>query len=614
MQKAKKENHIARRGRIIWLYVIYQIVSKALLGIVVLPMFGWLTSQLIALSGRTNLSSGDFVGFFLSIYGIPVIVLGILLLILMMGIDINTFIIISALLEEGKLNFKMKSVLKAAIKSVKLFFSPLGALLVIFIGIVLPLLNIGIKMGPLKDFKIPNFITSVIFNNPLNTALYGGALTALLVISLIYIFSVHFILLDGQSVAEGFKSSRQLVFKHWKSFVVDYLIKLIQILVICIVAAIALLGIVLIIDLLLANLFKATYNENIAIIVLLLSGFQIFSFFASMTIPAAIAVLTKLFYKYNAAAGKTIRLKLVDDASTLSDEQRYAKIRLRTKFKVVTLVILIVTINFSVAWMMETYFTEIFKTEIKMELIAHRGGGDLGAENTIQGIEVAIDEGVDWTEIDVQRTADGHYIINHDKNFSRVAGVAKTPMEMTLAEIKQLKVKNEFQPDMAAQPVPTLPELLDACKGKIGVFVELKGKSADHKMVDDVVAMIEAKGMRDEAVILSLDYSIIEYTHDNYPQIKTGFLYYFSIGDLKNLKGDYLIMEEREATEDNIDIIHEAGKKAVVWTVNTPESIERFIKSDVDGIITDYIPLLKAAISEANQRSHLEIIIDSFIK
>ncbi len=609
MEDSRKINKYAVNGRILWLFIKYQLVTKALLSIAVLPFFAWLTSLFIALSGRTNISSGDYLGFFMSIYGIPVILIGVLLLIIILGIDINTFIIISALSEENKLNMKMKDILWAAIKSIKLFFSPLGIILVLYAAIILPLLNIGISAGPLKDFKIPNFITSVIFNNPLYSTLYTLLLALLFVVSIVYIFSIHFILLDEKPVLEAFRSSRLLMKKYWKTFIVDYFLKLIKITLIFAAVGFAAIVILFAIDLAIGDLF---ISDNIAIIVLLMSVFEIVGFFTFILIPIAITLLTKLFYKYNNAEGKDVNIKLVGRATELADKDIYEKIRIKTKVELAIIIVLVITFNIGAATLMEKYFDELFKLKIDVELIAHRGGGDLGAENTIQGIEVAIRENVSWTEIDVQRTADGAYIINHDANFKRVAGKSETPMELTLAEIKKLKVKNEFQPEMPAQPVPTLEELLDACKGRIGVFVELKGKSADEQMVDDVVKMIEAKDMLDECVILSLNYDIIEYTHDNYPQIKTGFLYFFSIGDLKDLKGDYLIMEEREATPLKIEEIHEAGKKAVVWTVNTPESIDTFIKSDVDGIITDYVMDLKAAIAEANKRTHLEIILDSF--
>ncbi len=609
MTEYTRTNQFALKGRIAWLYVKYQIITKLILAIAVLPTFGWLTSLFIGMSGRTNISSGDFIGFFLSLYGLPVIILGILLLILILGIDINTFIIISSLVEEDKLNIKIKDVLTTAIQSLKHFFSPLGVVLVVYSALALPLIGFGVTMGPLQNFKIPNFITSVIFNNGLYSALYFAALAALTVLGLIYIFTIHFILLDRQPILTAFRSSRQLMKKYWKRFIGDYVVKMIKYALLFLLIALLAMIVVLLIDKALSGLYQ---NDNISLIVLMLTLFEIFSFISFMMAPVAIFVLTKLFYKYNLAEGHPIENKLNERASALRGSDFNAKIKFKTKVEVIALFAVILALNFATATILESNFYEIFDIKIDKALIAHRGGGDLGAENTIAGIEVAIAEGVSWTEIDVQRTADGAYIINHDATFARVAGVDKKPIEMTLAEIRALRVENQFQADQPAQPVPTLDELLDACKGKIGVFVELKGKSADYQMVDDVVAIIDAKQMGDECVILSLDYDIIAYTHDHYPQIKTGFLYYFSVGALKNLKGDYLIMEEREATPEKIDEIHEAGKKAIVWTVNTPESIEQFIKSDVDGIITDYVMRLKEAIAAANQRSHLEIIIDSF--
>lgn len=131
-------------------------------------------------------------------------------------------------------------------------------------------------------------------------------------------------------------------------------------------------------------------------------------------------------------------------------------------------------------------------------------------------------------------------------------------------------------------------------------------------MVDDVVKMLKERKMEKNAVLLSLDYSLIIYIEDKYPEMDSGYLYFFSIGSTENMIADYLIMEEREATENNIELIKEKGKKVVVWTVNSEDSIKRFINSDVDGIITDYIEDVKSALVEKENRSDLEIIFQNF--
>ncbi len=75
MNKKKKINKNAIKGRIAWLYVKYQILSKILVGALIFPLFSVFTQTLINSSGRTNISSGDYLGFFFSIQGIPFIFL-----------------------------------------------------------------------------------------------------------------------------------------------------------------------------------------------------------------------------------------------------------------------------------------------------------------------------------------------------------------------------------------------------------------------------------------------------------------------------------------------------------------------------------------------------------
>ncbi|WP_107688979.1 glycerophosphodiester phosphodiesterase family protein [Neisseria wadsworthii] len=260
------------------------------------------------------------------------------------------------------------------------------------------------------------------------------------------------------------------------------------------------------------------------------------------------------------------------------------------------------------------FFQELFRSQRPIAVVAHRGGGNLGAENTLAGLEAAIAAGAAWSEIDVQRTSDGGYVINHDKDFARLSGSGKTSAEMTLAEARALPVKDLFDSSRANGKVATLEEFMDAAKGSIGLFIELKGATADTQMVDDVARLIKAKGMEREAAILSLDYKLIQYSEAKYPELDSGFLYFFTFGNPATLTGDYLIMEEGEATPANIEAIRAAGKRVVVWTVNTDESIARFTAADVDGVITDYPVKVKNAIAERKNLSDRQLILEKLLE
>ncbi|MDE8314359.1 glycerophosphodiester phosphodiesterase family protein [Erysipelothrix rhusiopathiae] len=111
-----------------------------------------------------------------------------------------------------------------------------------------------------------------------------------------------------------------------------------------------------------------------------------------------------------------------------------------------------------------------------------------------------------------------------------------------------------------------------------------------------------------------MDYSLIQYIEEKYPEIDTGFLYFFAIGDVEQLQGDFLVMEEKEATPEKIEAIQNVGKKAIVWTVNEEDSIKKFVNSNVDGIITDHVLSVKKGIEQRDNRSDYEVIIDKVLE
>ena len=93
-----------------------------------------------------------------------------------------------------------------------------------------------------------------------------------------------------------------------------------------------------------------------------------------------------------------------------------------------------------ISYIIDTNIDDLFTNEVNVKIIAHRGGGIEAIENTVKGVEKAIELGADGTEIDIRRTIDGHYIINHDNNFSRLCSDNRKPEGMTLAEVKQLEI------------------------------------------------------------------------------------------------------------------------------------------------------------------------------
>ncbi|MBQ1639987.1 MAG: hypothetical protein II051_01935, partial [Lachnospiraceae bacterium] len=229
-------------------------------------------------------------------------------------------------------------------------------------------------------------------------------------------------------------------------------------------------------------------------------------------------------------------------------------------------------------------FGHLFPEKEDALVISHRGGGIMAGENTLAGLEEAISLGAGGSEIDIQRTRDGHYIVNHDRTFQRVAGINRTAQDMTLEEVKHLRV---LGPDGKMYPVATLEEMLEASKGRIHLFIELKGSSANRKMVRDVVRMIEDYDMVEECSIISMNYNMVEYAEETYPTIDTGYVCYFSYGNVAALDCDFLVLQDKGATASTVILSQLANKKTYIWTINDKRSMHYYLNGIADGIITD---------------------------
>ena len=594
------------RGKVIWLLLKYQIVTKALLYVAIVPGFTALVKLLIISTGQTVIANGDYWTFLLSAQGVGMLALAILLLLITIGLDINAFIIITTLIHEGKTELTVRRMLLLGLKSLKLLLRPSGLVIVIYVAIALPLLGLGIIL-PTRGLQIPSFITEVIYGNPLFLAVYVLVLLGLLVLGICHIFALHFMIILGQDIPTAFRSSARLLKGRKWQFFKDLVIKGLLRVSLRLVLVFALAGVVLVPIFFLG--IGGLIGKRFLLAMGMLLFFEVNSLLALLIAPLIINLLTILFYQYNQADGHTIQL--FSEIEQLKSP-RQAK-QFNTKMAMSLVLVLIMVANTVIAGVV-VFDLESGNDRPDTEIVAHRGGGNLGVENSLDSLRRVISVGgVKWSEIDVQRTRDNHYVLHHDGTFKRLAGEPRSVGQMTLAEIKQLSLRNRLMSSQSAQPVATIEEALDVAKNKIGLFIELKGRSADRQMVDDLVRMIKQRRMVDQTVLLSTKYPLIKYIEERYPEIQTGYLYYFAVGGTADLVSDYLIMEELQATPAKVAEIQAKGKKAIVWTVNRPASIDHFLRLRVDGIITDHVNRVKRQARDFKQRSDFQKIADRLI-
>ena len=79
----------------------------------------------------------------------------------------------------------------------------------------------------------------------------------------------------------------------------------------------------------------------------------------------------------------------------------------------------------------------------KTEVFAHRGASGYAPENTLEAFLLAIEQGADGIELDVQLSKDGVPVVIHDETVDRVTGQSGFVKDFTLQELKEMVVLRE---------------------------------------------------------------------------------------------------------------------------------------------------------------------------
>lgn len=237
-------------------------------------------------------------------------------------------------------------------------------------------------------------------------------------------------------------------------------------------------------------------------------------------------------------------------------------------------------------------------------VIAHRGASADAPENTLAAMELAITEGADWVELDVQETRDGEVVVIHDSDLKKIGGSGLKVFESSLAELQSVDIGSWKDPSFSGQRIPTLQQVLELCKDRIKILIELKYYGQEERLEERVAKLVEAAGMQNQIVVMSLSYPGIQKMKSIRPDWKVGLLASVAIGDITRLEADFFAINATFANRAFIKRVHKQNQKVLVWTVNDPISMSAMMSKGADGIITDK-PALAATVR--NERSEMSV-------
>ena len=188
-------------------------------------------------------------------------------------------------------------------------------------------------------------------------------------------------------------------------------------------------------------------------------------------------------------------------------------------------------------------------------LVAHRGCMENYPENTLVGLEAALQSGAGYIEFDVQCSADGHLIVFHDVELKRTTGINGNIFEMSFNELKNIRAHEPERFSLAFfnELIPGLSDVVRLLQHypKAMAFVEIKPESIDKFGMESVMQALfkELEIVHKQCIIISYHLDALIYTRKHSDFLIGWVLSQYddkSMAQANEVKPDYLIINHRK--------------------------------------------------------------------
>lgn len=209
--------------------------------------------------------------------------------------------------------------------------------------------------------------------------------------------------------------------------------------------------------------------------------------------------------------------------------------------------------------------------------------------------ELAIAQGADGIELDVQRTRDGQLVVIHDETVDRTSTGTGKVVDLTLDELRAFSYANGMSGFEGVQ-IPTLEDVLELVgSSDLTLNIELKNSIELYPgMEESVEAMVRRHDLVERVVVSSFNHYSLRDMRDAGSPLALGLLIsdgwvgpwrYASEFGASALHPHYLALRDPELVER----CHDSGIAVNVWTVE-PSLFDQVTASGVDAIITNSPP------------------------
>ncbi|MNB79158.1 Glycerophosphoryl diester phosphodiesterase [compost metagenome] len=223
--------------------------------------------------------------------------------------------------------------------------------------------------------------------------------------------------------------------------------------------------------------------------------------------------------------------------------------------------------------------------------VAHRGFSGRAPENTLAAIHKAMElPFVTWMEIDVQLTKDGIPVVIHDYTLDRTTNGHGKVKDMIYSHIRRLDAGSWKSRDFRGERIPALEEVLELCRGRLKLNIELKNAGNLYPGIERKVSeMLAACGMKEEAVLTSFDTGTLDRIGEADPSVQRGLIFDSRWGDpagrVRALGCTFLSISFSRLTPGLARFLSGRGVGIMAWTVNKAKEMRRLADMHSDIMI-----------------------------
>ena len=526
----------------------------------------WLISRIfqlaLTLAGEEHLDKNNILHILTNPYSFVILNLLVLIVAFFMFIEFSilTFTIYGQLTEK---QYSFRSILDNAWNKTKNLAGFQTLFFIFYFLITIPTINLGVKSVLAKNLFIPKFISSEIMKTNSGLIVWGLIMIVFAYLNLRLIFTLPLTAVGDENILDSIKRSWELTKTGKRKLVLTIL--LFEIIYLLIAAVLT--GIITYICIYFDN-----DGNNPIIQTLFFSSISGIIFF--LGVISKVTVITSLITVL--IDHNEISEKLVNNLNENKKKSR--------------LVVTLTTVIIVVAVLMNGFNMYGNGVNKNIETIAHRGYVAKGVENSIEALEGAAEVGADYVEFDIILTKDNKFVVMHDYNLKRLAGVNKRVQDMNFDEVVGLTIK---QGDYTSK-IPSLEEFVNKAKElNMKLVIELKPHGAEPSNYIDIL-IGEIKRLKLENYkFMSLNSKVMEELETKVPTLETGYVIPIQFGNFHHSNVDFFVIEDFSYRDRLVEQARKENKQVFVWTINNPALITKYLQSPADGIITDEPELVK---------------------